>query len=216
MATDTTHIKHAIEESYFGLRLCMVALAYLPWLIMTLGGYLLHGTPLLGSLSEYYHHDMRNVFVGTNFMIVVCLYLYKGYSNLENVLLNIAAVGMLLLTLIPLPVHDEGPWTAHHYSAMFYFLPAAAVCIFCARDKGGTLDLVQDPVWRARYDAVYRLTGTVMALAPLGAFLFDRSRVVLFAEIIAALAFGTFWLTKTLEIRRIRRQDQGGVETCAY
>ena len=82
-----------ILSTYFGLRLGIVIASALLPIVLFFGGWLRGGLELQPSISDYYFAGggvMRDWFVGTLCAVGVFLYLYKGFSDRENVALNIA------------------------------------------------------------------------------------------------------------------------------
>src|SRR5688572_21522068 len=134
--------------TYHTLRLgvCFVGAA-LPWLLW-LGG-VWRGVPeLRDSMSGYYHTPMRDVFVGVLVAIGFLLYVYKGFSDRENWVLNAAgflAAGVAMFpTVRPNETRDAIGWL-HVVCAVAFFLCIAYVSIRRAPD---TLSLIKDPVVR--------------------------------------------------------------------
>jgi hypothetical protein len=174
------------------------------------------------SLSAYYHargpngESVRDLFVGILFAVGAMLYLYKGYRRLENVLLNFAGVlvvGVALFPMIP-EAHrsyavDEiveaaatgSSW--HGTFAVAFFLCIAAVCLFCSRT---TLPLVADEEQRATLRRGYGALGAAMILAPLVAavmsILLASDYLIIAVESLGVVAFGLYWLVKTIELKR--------------
>jgi hypothetical protein len=73
----------SIKATYRLLRLGLgwtaIALPLTLWLVG-----LARGIPLQGSMSAYYHTDMRDVFVGVLFAAGAGLFLYRGFSKIED------------------------------------------------------------------------------------------------------------------------------------
>jgi len=113
-----TDLQNHVFDTYISLRYGVAALALaFPFVVPLAGG--LHGSPLKASLSDYFCESAgigeangvfaaRTVFVGILFAVGAALYLYKGFSNLENYLLNVAGAGALLVALLPTPCGQEG------------------------------------------------------------------------------------------------------------
>lgn len=215
-----------IAGSYLSLRVGIGAIAVLFPLVLAGGGSLWAGEPLLASFSDYYHTGMRNIFVGVIFAIGAFLFLYKGFSGLENHVLD--AAGFLALCVAMLPARLPGaPHTLasrlHTAAAILFFLCIAYVAVFRASD---TLPLVGDAAAAAWYDGLYRLYGAGMILSPVSAWvadtLFGSGRYIFFLELLGVWAFAAFWITKGIEIHRtnadlraarceLERDDRGNV-----
>jgi hypothetical protein len=205
-----------MSGTYFGLRRGLIGLSIvLPLGLPVLAGF--WGIDYQQSLSAYYHAgdgSVRDLFVGLLFAVGAGLYLYKGYSNWENGLLNAAALFVVAVGLKPMPWPENQQASSssladaavevaswHGAFAVAFFLCIAAVCLFCS---GKTLREVKDPVRRARYRRLYRGLGVLMVIAPLSAsvatLLLAQSYTIIVAETFGVLAFGLYWLFKTLEL----------------
>jgi hypothetical protein len=150
---------------------------------------------------------MRNWFVGLLFAIGVGLYLIKGFSKQENVLLTIAGIFAVCVALFPMPwTHDKTSFSIHYASAIAFFLTIAFVVLFCS---GKTLKFIppttpnRDKVI-ARYRTAYRALAFAMVAFPLTAYAIGLKGVwnawLFVAEALGVWAFGAFWLLKTKEL----------------
>src|SRR5262245_10147984 len=125
-----------ILSTYFTLRMGIVVLSVALPVILYFGGRL-GGIDLLNSMSAYYGDNdglMRNWLVGILWTVGSFLYLYKGYSTLENILLNLAggfAVGVAMIPCNCWPTAIGASSTLHGFVAVSFFLCMAAVCLFC-------------------------------------------------------------------------------------
>jgi len=175
----------------------------LPW-VLWIGG-LLGGRPLQDSMSAYYYTVMRDEFVGILVAIGALLVVYRGYTQLENVALDLAGVFLPGVALVPMREGGSG-LSLHGTFAVLFFLCVAYVCLFRA---GDTLGLVANDAVRRRFRVVYRLTGGLMVASPLIAVLLSfllepRSpwrAVVFFAEAAGVYVFAAYWIAKSIEIR---------------
>ena len=110
-----------MAETYFMLRFSMASLAFALPLVLVYGNHLplLHLPTVLPqhSLSAYYHAMgingsanpiwigvYRNLFVGMLSAIGICLLAYKGYNDLEDRLLNFAALALWTVAYFPMGV----------------------------------------------------------------------------------------------------------------
>jgi hypothetical membrane protein len=137
----------------------------------------------------------------------VCLYLIKGFSKWENILLTIAGILAVCVAIFPMP------WTAgqvsgfpkHYVSAVTFFILIAFVCMFCS-DK--TLKHMPTIPNRekviARYRLWYRVLAVSMVLSPIAAYAFNeftaQDSLAFWAEAFGIWAFGIYWLVKTKEL----------------
>jgi hypothetical protein len=105
-------LRDHIYSTYFHLRvgLCVIAFAF-PILLLVIGWW--HSIHPQGSMSAYYFafspedsnlrvFPGRVLFVGILFALGVALYLYKGLTIFENVMLNFAGFFALVAALFPM------------------------------------------------------------------------------------------------------------------
>lgn len=197
-----------ISATYRALRIGIAVTAFAFPILLAVGGYLLAGLALEGSMSAYYHAGnsvMRNVFVGILFAVGMILFLYQGFTRLEDWALNLAGVFALGVALFPTawPAGSGGsPFSTHGISAVLFFLCIAYVCIFRASD---TLSLVKDPKKRERYRALYKIIGIAMIASPVIAFVLIsllklNKSIIFFVEAAGVYVFSWYWLLKSREI----------------
>lgn len=210
----------SIASSYFTLRMGLAALALAMPIALWIGAGAHH---LQHSLSAYYHFSqdragtfgagtMRDWFVGMLWAVGVFLLLYRGYSRVEDRVLDVAGIAAVLIALFPMDWPENtgatrsGHATVHYLAAATFFTAIAYVCVFRAHD---TLSILKDPVRVRMFRAAYRLLGTLMVGMPLGIFLASRVAPVagqgwlFWAEVAGVYAFATFWLVKSREIWEI-------------
>jgi hypothetical protein len=199
-------LQQNILSTYFTLRMGIAVLSVALPLILYFGGKL-GGIDLLNSMSAYYGgHDglMRNWLVGILWAVGSFLYLYKGYSTLENILLNLAGGFAVGVAMVPCNCWSE-PSTPtskpHAFVAVSFFLSMAAVCLFCAAD---TISLLPDQKTRDAFKRRYRIIGATLVLSPLLALLvsyvlrqFDNYKF--FVEAFGVWMFAAYWLVKSWE-----------------
>jgi hypothetical protein len=136
------------------------------------------------------------------------LYLYKGFSNKENVALNIAGVLAAFVALLPTAAtsSDRGLVSKlHGAAAVLFFLCLAYVSLFRSHD---TLALLP-PAKRTRFKQLYLWTGLAMCVSPVAAVVLSyvleaasRSRTLIFwVESFAVFSFAAYWIIKTKEMR---------------
>src|SRR5262245_26327112 len=98
-------LRKNIFSTYFTLRLGIVVLAGALPIILGVGGRLWGGVDTLAtSMSAYYGEHggtMRNWLLGILWTVGAFLYLYKGFSTRENILLNIAGGCAVVLAMVP-------------------------------------------------------------------------------------------------------------------
>jgi hypothetical protein len=209
----TGELQEHMLWSYYGLRVGLAAIGFsLPVIVFVTGG-ILHHVWLEPSLSRYYHTDARLSFLTTRDLFVggllaagACLYLYKGFSNNENIALNFAGVFAVLVALLPTAASDgdrDRIAVLHDIAAVLFFFAIAYVSLFRARDTIELLPVARRPIYARRYF----WTGLALIVSPLVAvvlsFTMDpESRAfVFFAETLAVWTFSAYWIIKTKEMR---------------
>ena len=209
-----------ILSTYFTLRMGIVVLSVALPLILYFGGKL-GGIDLLNSMSAYYGaHDglMRNWLVGILWAVGSFLYLYKGYSTLENILLNLAGAFAVGVAMVPCNCWSEPPLPSvrlHAFVAVSFFLSMAAVCLFCA---GDTITLLPDQKTRDAFKRRYRIIGTMLVASPAAALLvsyvlrqFDNYKF--FVEAFGVWMFAAYWLVKSRSSRSRRLKSAPSVDS---
>ena len=202
------NVQQHIRDTYFSNRLGIAILGILFPLILWLIGLLL-GIELQDSISTYYHTPMRDVFVGILFAIGTFLYIYKGYSTVEDFVLDGAGILAVCVALLPTSCPNElecDTFTAplwHGISAILFFVLIAYICIFRALDTLGqsTIDEQRKKV----YIVVYRILGVSMVVLPLSSALRlylvnETGSLIFWVELVAVWVFSAYWIVKTIEI----------------
>ncbi|NNG25541.1 hypothetical protein [Telluria aromaticivorans] len=221
--------KNAVElqehmlGTYYGLRVGLAVVGIMLPIVVLFAGVILHHVWLEPSISQYYHtkgrlsyFTTRDLFVGGLFAAGTCLYLYKGFSNKENVALNLAGVFALFVALIPTAAvsSDRGLVSVlHGTSAVIFFFCIAYVSLFRSHD---TLPLLPSAK-RARYARGYRCTGLAMIASPLAAVALSLvlepgsqfKTLIFWLETFAVWSFAAYWTIKTFEMRETRAEKRG-------
>lgn len=155
---------------------------------------------------------MRNWFVGLLFALGIILYLYKGFTWLENWALNTAGVMGLGVALFPMAWGADFPGNQFHFLGLEFslhgacaftlFIGIAYVCIYRAPD---TLLLIKDKARQERYRKYYRLLGHMMWGFPviawvLSSTLTQHRNLIFLAEMLGVWIFGAYWWVKSREI----------------
>jgi hypothetical protein len=216
-------LQEHILSTYFGLRIGIAAVGLQFPFILWGGGAFFAGLPLQNSMSAYYHQisndgrSMRDYFVGLLFVVGISLYLYKGYSRLENYLLNIAGAFCVGVALFPMP-WPEGSGTSlsfHYICAVIFFVCIGCVAIFCA---GDTLPILEKdyPTRAKALKHLYRLVGAAMIIFPVLAYVLGvvthYAQRTFFIELAGILSFGVYWAFKTAELRKTEAECKGGLK----
>lgn len=213
---DEGALKEHVFSTYLTLRYGMVVLGIAFPLLLWAVGKVGYGIELQPSISHYYFapypldplettFPMRVWFVGMLFAIGAGLYLYKGFTNWENVALNLAGACAALVALFPMEIDCkvECGLSLHGTFAILLFVCLAFVAMFCAT---ATLAyLPPDEKLRAKFRRRYRVLGVVMLLSPIAALVLtfvtkDRSRTIFLAEWFGVWSFAAYWWVKSQEM----------------
>ena len=208
-AMSSDELQKNILSTYFTLRMGIVILSLIFPLILYFGGMWWGGIhDLATSMSAYYGENdgtMRNWFVGILWTVGSFLYLYKGFSELENVLLNLAGGFAVATAMIPCRCWTDAPPSnkLHAVVAISFFISMALVCLFCAND---TVSLLPNKTDQDAFKRQYRVIGVVLLASPLAAVVISYalgqgSKYKFFAEAFGVWTFGYYWLTKSREFR---------------
>jgi hypothetical protein len=209
-----------ILDTYFSTRIGIAIIGILFPLILWLVGLRLD-VELQGSISAYYHTLMRNVFVGILFAIGASLYLYKGYSTVEDLVLDGAGICAVCVALLPTSCPDElkcDTFTApvlHGVSAILFFILIAYICIFRASDTLNKEESnilghkkINSKISESRkkcYRKIYWILGVLMVALPLFSalwlyFIGETGSLIFWVELAGVWVFSAYWIVKTWEI----------------
>lgn len=200
-----------ITSTYIWLRMGMGIIALSFPLLLWFGAWFGAGLGLEGSMSAYYHANggyMRDWFVGILFAIGIMLFLYHGFTEIEDRVLNVAGVLALGIALFPMASPGSGQAShigiIHGLCAIVFFLCIGYICIFHADD---TLELLRQSRGEqayGKYRRTYRVLGGLMVISPLIAAgvsaVFGKNSFTFFAEAVGVWVFATYWLVKSREI----------------
>jgi len=193
--------------SYMGLRKAVGFIGLgLPF-GLALGKLVFDGGGLQSTMSDYYHSNMRNLFVGSLCAISVFLMSYWGYDRIDNIAAKIAsafAVGVAFFPTTPetgiISPQERVGGIIHITCAAGFFLTLAFFSLFLFRKTAPK----PTPQKRKR-NVVYLVCGLTMvaSIALIGiTYLLpsDASirslKPVFWLESLAVVAFGVSWLTK--------------------
>jgi hypothetical protein len=146
---------------------------------------------------------MRNWFVGNLFFIGCAMLLMRGFSLLEDILLDIAGIAAPLVALNPMrwgtQLHPR--WNVHLVSAVTFFLAAGCMCLFCSRKTLPQLP----PASKSRkrcFEITYLALGIGMLAGSGGVFLLmpTSAHLGFWLEAVGVGTFGAYWLVKTYEL----------------
>lgn len=233
---DSRELWNHFSKTYMSLRAGLFLLAFTMPFVLYLYGKFRHGLDLQPSMSAYFWaaaqdqcatFPMRTIFVGYLFAIGVGLFAYKGLTNLENSLLNAAALCAFMVAIYPerLSLTDAASdprvaqlfencpavkaWAVlpslpiHYLAAITLFVLLAIVSWICADKSLEYLPAGNDP---ATFRLGYRIIAIAMILFPFAgyaiAFLLGvLSDKVFFIEAAGVLTFGAYWFVKTRELK---------------
>jgi len=213
----TKNLSNQVTATYKMLRLGLAVIAFAFPLVLWIGGYLRAELPLAGSMSAYYYESggvgvMRNEFVGILFAVGALLFAYQGYSEFEDMALNVAGILALGIAIFPMkwPASTGGSFSLHGACAISFFVCIAYVCIWRA---GDTLPLIKDEAMRERYRLVYRLLGAAMVICPFLAWTLIslmplRKSAIFFVELAGIYVFATYWIIKTHEAYKTKVDEK--------
>jgi len=189
--------------SYLQLRIGIGLIGLLLPFVLAIGTYLLTGTGIKPSISDYYYSPMSGVFVGCLWSIGMLMFVYRG-PNLLDVwvghLAGICAIGVSLFPTTPNNLPTDTIGALHYTCAVLFFIMLAYFCLVLFTKTDPTKQMTV----RKRYrNKVYiacgvTITTCIIMIAVYKLFLlniFPLSTVFWF-ESIAVVAFGLSWVTK--------------------
>ena len=208
---DKSKLLTQVFATYFWLRFGFVFIGVgFPLLLWGWGK--VHGVPLQDSMSAYYWappvqgegEPVRALFVGGLFVIGSFLFIYKGYTFWEDIVLTLGAGLVIVVALVPMGWNcgaDCPSWSWHYVSAIGAFACLGYVVLFQARK---TLDELGNQQLRKRFNFLYWVTSAFFFFFPfvvLGWHLLAQNSTVTFwLEASLIFAFALFWLCKSLEM----------------
>lgn len=92
-----------VVSTYFGLRLALVLLIVLLFVSLAIQLVVTPGC-VLTSLSAYYYTPVRPVFVAAVGGVGVCLILYQGSTDVEDVFLNFSGFLAIIVAFVPVSI----------------------------------------------------------------------------------------------------------------
>jgi hypothetical protein len=196
--------------SYLGLRKAVGILGTLLPFVLAIGLFIIFGKDLQASLSDYYHTEMRNVFVGTLCAIGVFLLSYRGYERKDDIAGDLACVFAIGTALYP-TTPEVNPLPSDKVIGVIHFIFAGLFFITLAYFSLGLFtktDPTRTPTpQKLMRNRVYVVCGyTILAAIALIAIYIvlpseirtylDQIKPVFWLESIAVVAFGISWLVK--------------------
>jgi Protein of unknown function (DUF998) len=172
---------------------------------------------ILPSLSDYYHSDMRNWFVGSLWAIGsgLLVYLAARRNLADSVISFVAGLLAVGVALFPTNAPHTAPTTIsilHVAFAALLFVLLGVICFRFGNRDGKRED--RSVRWRTRWRRVHRgcaivIWVAVVASVALAARGSDNNYTVFVGETVAVLAFGVSWFLKGSELFNILREEHG-------
>ena len=202
-------LRRNMMSTYFMLRLGIVCLAVALPLALLVYSLIAHGGLVESSMSAFYGADggaMRNVFVGILWAIGFSLFLYQGFSPLEDWLLNFAGVFVVFTAMTPCNCAGQEALdksNTHATFATLFFACMVGVCLFCARD---TITLLPTKAHQDRFKRTYYTIALLLFVSPLAAlavayFARAQGSWLFFIEWFAVWVFAAYWAVKSKEFK---------------
>lgn len=207
--TRTSHL----EQSFIIQRRGMAVLAAMFPIVFLASSFLFGRTEFQTSISAYYWtlDPERNIFVGVLCAVAVFLLLYKGYTWLEDRVLDLAGISAAGIALFPMD--KAGDCTSSGVSAhgVFAVLFFAAIFYICISMSAKSLEDVPDLHRKEKFHKAYLWCSGIMSgsviLAVLSRFLpkeygqaLCESSAMFWFEAVGVWAFSAFWYVKTREL----------------
>ncbi len=197
--------------SYLGIRRSVGGLALLLPVVLGPIGRFLFGIEIQENVSNYYHTPMRDVFVGVMCAIGLFMFCYRGASEFENWMGNVACLAAVGVAWFPLDAHSD---PMHQSSVAGYlhtgfgglFFLTLTVFSFYFFPKNEPED--KSRCWPLGRNAVFVVSGTALliSLLAMGVYLFllensirvqlTKLKFLFWMEWIAIWAFAIAWLVK--------------------
>ena len=223
--------------SYYTMRRAIGILGITLPLILLAGSLLFGGcNEVQGSISTYYHTNMRNIFVGFNCAVALFLFAYRGHDRRDNIAGYLGCIFVLGVAFLPcsigtsdqaclVTVTAQSPIMGklHNLSALLYFIILIVYSLLLFPKTH--MDMVTGEKkfmgrQKKKRNVVYYICGSIMttSLLLIIAYLWffenrfpglNRLHLVFWLESIMLLSFGISWLTKGQLIFRDENYRKG-------
>ncbi len=205
--------------SYLLLRRCIGFLGISLPIILVAGAFFYGDCKLIqSSISDYYHTEMRNIFVGVLCAIALFMFTYVGNDYRDRIAGNLASIFALGIAFFPTYVDldsgscgtnclDYEPWVSimHFTFAALFFIVLIYFSLVLFTQSN--YEKNERPEQKRKRDTLYRICGYIMIvcivlIAIYAAFIktkfpeIKKLDPVFWLESIALFAFGISWLTK--------------------
>jgi len=196
--------------SYLALRKTIGLLGIALPFVLSLGALILFHAGIQSSISSYYYTGMRDVFVGTLFVIGFFMLSYKGYERSDDIAGDLGclfAVGVALFPTTPDVAAASSTRLigyVHLAFAALFFLTLIYFSLFLFTKTGPNKSPSKRKLQRNKvYKACGYTMGICLLLITIYSFLPDTMasfleayKPVYWFETLAILAFGISWFTK--------------------
>ena len=193
-------------------------------LILVAGSSLFGGcNEVQGSISTYYHTNMRNIFVGFNCAVALFLFAYRGHDWRDNLVGYLGCIFVLGVAFLPCSIGTsnqpclfqppgQNPLVGqlHNLSALLYFIILIVYALFLFPKTH--MDMVTGEKkfmgrQKRKRNVVYYICGSLMTVSLLLILTYvwflekpypdlKRLNPVFWLETVVLLSFGISWLTK--------------------
>ncbi len=205
----TTSGEQPLVRSYLFLRKGVGIIGVALPFVLIIGKIILESPGISGSLSAYYYSVMRDVFVGSLWVIAVFLicYRYDTLDDIASTIAGICAIGVALLPTTPdvgATQRQSAIGLAHTSFATCFFLILALMAIFLFRRTDQ-----ENPTRRKQQrNTVYLICGiAILACIVLAALILLVPNLpvtswlrplhpIFWLEALSVLAFGVAWFVK--------------------
>ncbi len=181
---------------------------------------LFFGILLQDTLSHYFFakasggidpfdHPARVLFVGGLFAIGTFMFLNKGFTAGENIILNLAGLFAIGVAVFPMSMFKFGDFfTPHAICAVAMFFCIIYLAIW---GKRNSLNLMEDPERKAFYEKWYNIiaglmTAFIIAAVVLHFWIGKTKSFVLWVECVGIWLFAAYWLLKAMELNELINQ----------
>jgi len=166
--------------------------------------------PASAERIDPWDHPVRALFVGGLFALGVFLFLYKGFTPVENWILNFAGIFAVGVAIFPMgrSYFLLPPWfSPHGFCAIAMFVCIASIAI---RTKSTKSSPFEDETSSARYRNWYNFCAVGMVTFPIIGvamnIVFGGSSPIFWVEAVGIWIFAIFWSVKSYELNELTKK----------